>query len=100
MRVFAYHEGATGSGTTTPHTNGIQLGTRNKIAVVFDSSVGVKIFVNGDSTPMGQTLGSFNMKDVIFLEGGSQARAKTLIHSIQAYNKALTDQEAIDLTTL
>lgn len=100
LRVFAYGVEDTGSGTTTPHVNGIQLGARNKIAIVYDESVGIKIFVNGNSTPMGQTLEAKTMKVVKYFEGGAQPRSKTFLYGVQAYDEALSDAECVSLTTI
>jgi|TARA_R100000030_G_scaffold93336_1_gene79386 hypothetical protein len=100
LRVFAYKIGDTGSGTTTPHTNGIQLGVRNKIAIVFDEDSGIKIFVNGNSTPMAQSTEAGAMHNVHFLEGGGNPRSKTFLYGVQAYDEALSDAECVSLTTI
>lgn len=99
LRVFSYKVGDTGSGTTTPHTNGIQLGVRNKIAIVFDEDSGIKIFVNGNSTPMAESTEPGQMNDVHFLEGGGNPRSKTFLYGVQAYDEALSDEECVSLTT-
>tara|TARA_R100001198_G_scaffold37915_1_gene20670 strand:+ start:1068 stop:3383 length:2316 start_codon:yes stop_codon:yes gene_type:complete len=100
LRVFAYRVGDLGSGTTTPHTNGIQLGVRNKIAIVFDEDAGIKIFVNGNSTPMAQSTEGGQMHKVQFLEGGGNPRCKTFLYGVQAYDEALSDAECVSLTTI
>jgi len=100
LRVFSYKIGDTGSGTTTPHTNGIQLGVRNKIAIVFDEDSGIKIFVNGNSTPMAESTEPGQMHDVHFLEGGGNPRSKTFLYGVQAYDEALSDAECVSLTTI
>jgi hypothetical protein len=100
LRVFSYKIGDTGSGTTTPHTNGIQLGVRNKIAIVFDEDSGIKIFVNGNSTPMAESTEPGQMHDVHFLGGGGNPRSKTFLYGVQAYDEALSDQDCVSLTTI
>ena len=113
LRVFAYSTKDSRAALSSDHSNGIQLGQRNKIAIVFDDTVGVKVFLNGNSTPLKEVLvgGSFStfptetlqansFYDVKFLEGGSQPRSKTLLHGVQAYDVALSDAECVSLTTI
>lgn len=113
LRVFAYSTKDSGAALSSPHANGIQLGQRNKIAIMFDETVGIKVFLNGNSTPLEQvligdafstnsevTLESNSFYDVKFLEGGSNSRSKTLLYGVQAYDVALSDAECVSLTTI
>ena len=100
LRVFTYGATDDSAAVSTPHTNGIQLGVRNKIAIMFDESVGIKVFVNGNSTPMAQILEPRTMKNVKYLEGGAQPRSKTFLYGVQAYDEALSDAECVSLTTI
>ena len=67
---------------------------------MFDESVGIKVFVNGNSTPMAQILEPRTMKNVKYLEGGAQPRSKTFLYGVQAYDEALSDAECVSLTTI
>jgi len=98
LRAFMYKSGQSGAFVSTEHTNGIQLGVRNKIAIVFDEEVGVKVFHNGALEK--EKLEAASFYDVKFLEGGSQPRSKTLLHGVQAYDVALSDPECVSLTTI
>jgi hypothetical protein len=98
LRAFMYKSGQSGAFVSTEHTNGIQLGVRNKIAIVFDEEVGVKVFHNGAIEK--EKLEAASFYDVKFLEGGSQPRSKTLLHGVQAYDVALSDPECVSLTTI
>lgn len=113
LRVFAYSTKDSGAALSSPHANGIQLGQRNKIAIMFDETVGIKVFLNGNSTPLEQvligdafstnsevTLKANSFYDVKFLEGGSNSRSKTLLYGVQAYDAALSDAECVSLTTI
>ena len=98
LRAFMYKSGQSFAFLSTEHTNGIQLGVRNKIAIVFDEEVGVKVFHNGALEK--EKLEAASFYDVKFLEGGSQPRSKTLLHGVQAYDVALSDPECVSLTTI
>lgn len=111
LRVFAYSTKDSGAALSTPHDSGIQLGQRNKIAIVFDETVGIKVFLNGNSTPLEEvligdtfstdstkTLQSSSFYEVKTLDGGANPRSKTFLYGVQAYDEALSDAECVSLT--
>lgn len=113
LRVFAYSTKNSGAALSTPHDSGIQLGQRNKIAIVFDETVGIKVFLNGNSTPLEEvligdtfstdstkTLQSNSFYEVKTLDGGANPRSKTFLYGVQAYDEALSDAECVSLTTI
>jgi hypothetical protein len=83
-------------------TNNYTVGQKSKIALVLNGSGGAKVFVNG---VLEQTLGSIsNPTGITNLRTrynfDNENIFKGRIFALEVYNKTMTDQEGIDLTTL
>jgi hypothetical protein len=103
LRGFAYKTASTTAVTNIPH-NTIAIGSRCKLAVVFNSASGVKAFYNGSGTPVINYSEATTYESVDLVQGAESSvpgtRSRTRIHAIHGYPSALSDAQCVSLTTL
>ena len=104
LRGFAYKTSQVEGATASIAHDTIAIGSRCKLAVVFNSASGIKAFYNGSSTPVLNYSEATTYESVDVIEGAEATvpgtRSRTRLHGIHGYPSALSDAQCISLTTL
>ena len=104
LRGFAYKTSQVSGATASIAHDTIAIGSRCKLAVVFNSASGIKAFYNGSGTPVINYSEATTYESVDVIQGAEATvtgtRSRTRLHGIHGYPSALSDAQCISLTTL